>query len=87
LDVEYPPDESLCGVSHTFVEKLIFARGDLVVRVKAPYLCLGLISTTRRKFTVMSGSGRFATDSGEGTIQFNTLSDGASESWEGTLRR
>ena len=85
LDVEYPPGNSLCGASHSFVEKLAFDRGDLVVKVEAPYLCLGVIGTTRRTFRALSGTGRFATDTGSGTVRFETMSVGASERWEGTL--
>jgi hypothetical protein len=87
VDVEYPSSNSLCGASHAFVEKLVFKPGDMLVRVHAPYLCLGVIGTTQRTFTVVSGTGRFAPDSGSGTVQFNTMSVGASESWQGTLSR
>lgn len=87
LDVEYPPGNPFCGAMHAFVEKLIFHPGDLLVRVQAPYLCLGAVGTTRRTFTVMSGTGRFAADSGSGAVQFNTMSIGASENWEGNLSR
>jgi hypothetical protein len=87
LDVEYPQGSKRCGASHSFTEKLIFHQGDLRVRVRAPYLCLGVIGTTRRTFTTLAGSGRFATDTGSGTVQFTTMSVGATESWKGTLSR
>lgn len=57
LDVEYPQGSKRCGASHSFTEKLIFHQGDLRVRVRAPYLCLGVIGTTRRHSRLLPGAG------------------------------
>lgn len=84
LDVEFPTQPP-CGTAHSFTEKLTFASGSLVVKITGPYLCLGAIGATERRFVVKSGTGRFASDTGSGTIEFDSLTSGAAESWTGIL--
>lgn len=55
------------------------------MKVTGPYLCLGVTGVTERRFAVESGTGRFASDTGSGTIEFDTLASGAAESWAGIL--
>lgn len=86
VDVEFPTQPP-CGKSHSFAETLKFRSADLIVRVTAPYLCLGAVSTTERRFVVESGTGRFAGYTGSGSIEFDTLTSGAAESWTGILLR
>lgn len=86
MDVEFPTQPP-CGKSHRFVETLKFRSADLIVRVTAPYLCLGAVGTTERRFVVESGTGRFVGYSGSGSIEFDTLASGAVESWTGILLR
>ena len=85
LDIEYPPDQPQCGATSVFTEHLHLHGGDVVVQVSGPYLCLGAVGTTQRRFTLVSGTGQFAGVTGSGSIQFSTLSFGAVESWQGTL--
>lgn len=84
LDIEFPTQPP-CGAAHSFTEKLTFVSGGLVVRVTGPYLCLGATGVTERRFVIESGTGRFASDTGSGTIEFDTLTSGAAESWAGIL--
>lgn len=84
LDVEFPTQPP-CGTAHSFTEKLTFVSGGLIVRVTGPYLCLGATGVTERRFVVESGTGRFASDTGSGNIEFDTLTSGAAESWAGIL--
>lgn len=84
LDVEFPTQPP-CGTSHNFVEKLTLRSGSLAVRISAPYLCLGDINTTERRFVVESGTGKYVGYTGSGSIAFSTLASGAVETWEGIL--
>jgi hypothetical protein len=85
LDIEYPPDQPQCGAQHAFLEQLLVTGGTLIVRVLGPFLCLGATGATQRTFSVQSGSGTFKGSTGSGTIEFDTLSNGASEAWAGVV--
>ena len=84
LDIEYPSESSQCGARQTFNETLNLTSGSILVAVSGPYLCLYDTGVTNRAFAVQSGTGKFAGVSGSGSIEFDTLRQGAVEQWKGT---
>jgi hypothetical protein len=81
LDVEVPQSSPGCGRPWTYTERLKTATGSLMVRATGPRLCLGALTTVRRRYTVARATGTLSQLHGAGVITLAVLSVGATETW------
>jgi hypothetical protein len=81
FDVEVPQSSPACGRPWTYTERLKTATGSLVVRATGPRLCLNMVTTVRRHYTVTRATGSLAQLHGAGVITLAVLSVGAAETW------
>ncbi|HEX6519133.1 MAG TPA: hypothetical protein VF070_03850 [Streptosporangiaceae bacterium] len=81
LDVEVPQSSPACGKSWTYTESLKTATGSLVVRATGSRLCLDVLTTVLRHYTVVHATGTLSHLHGSGTISLAVQSVGAAETW------
>ena len=85
LDVEAPQGTPACGAPARYTTTLSNSLGQIDIVENGPRLCLGVVGTVQRTFTVTGGTGAYAGAAGSGTISMAILSVGASETWKGSI--
>lgn len=81
FDVEAPAGAPACGRPFRYTEHIQTDRGSLTVLATGPRLCIGVVSTVYRTYTVIHATGAFGHLHGHGTITLVILSSGATETW------
>lgn len=81
FDVEAPLGSPACGQPTQYFEQINTAAGTLTVRAHGRRLCLGIVGTVKRTYTVVRATGSMRHLRGHGTITLTTLASGATEAW------